>query len=113
MQCAAGEDRYSTLGENSTGCRALLGDSFNDANHAVEVQQHVEVGEPQYAEVVAHQPCCPPLVVHHLIGLKVLTAVDLHNEASFQTNEIYEVRTERELASETQATDSFASQGSP
>lgn len=71
------------------------------------------VGEPQDAEVIAREPRCPPFIVRHLIRLEVLTAVDLHNEASFQANEIHEVWTERELPPEAQAADVFAPQGSP
>src|SRR5207244_3428050 len=78
--------------------------------HALEIRMHVIVPKPQYAKLVVGKP---PIATPILGRLGMLTAIYLDHQARLVTEEVGDIRPDRNLAPELRAGQSAAAQSVP
>jgi hypothetical protein len=71
--------------------------------HAVQIPIDFIVPEPQYPEALDDKVIVPPRITPGMCIEVMLTAVDLDDEAMFETDEIYDISIARGLAAEVES----------
>jgi hypothetical protein len=73
----------------------------NGGENAIQFLHHAVVAEAQEAEALLRQPLITPLVIE--VGLTVVGAVDFHDQAVRQADEVCNVAPNRHLPAEPDA----------